>query len=125
MDLLEEIYTMTKRFPRTELYGLTSQIQRASTSVVSHIAEGQGRLTVGEWRQMLSQARGSLYEVEAQLLVAKRLQYIDEAVFNQVRTRASRVGVALAGLIRYVQRREQEQKARRPPVNPTTRPPGP
>ena len=122
---MEEIYTTTEAFPKREMYGLTSQIRRASVSVVSHIAEGQGRLTIGEWRQMLSQARGSLYEVEAQLLAAKRLRFIDDATFEKVRIRAKSVGVALAGLIKYVREREAQQRASRRPAHPTTRPPDP
>jgi len=68
MDLMVAVYQETDSFPRSERYGITSQIRRASLSVVSQIAEGQGRLTPGEWRQLLSQARGSLFEVEAQAI---------------------------------------------------------
>jgi four helix bundle protein len=57
-------YKATADFPRGEMYGLTSQIRRASVSVVSNIAEGQGRLTSGEFRHFLGQARGSLLEAE-------------------------------------------------------------
>jgi four helix bundle protein len=53
MDLVEEIYKITRGFPKDELYGLTSQLRRAAVSVPSNIAEGQGRLTLGEFKQFL------------------------------------------------------------------------
>ena len=67
LDLTEVVYRESSVFPSEELYGLTSQIRRAAVGVVSQIAEGHGRVTYGEWRQLLSQARGSLFEVEARL----------------------------------------------------------
>ena len=59
-----EIYRTTDRFPKREIYGITSQLRRASVSVASNIAEGQGRLTAGEFKQFLGHARGSLLEAE-------------------------------------------------------------
>ena len=118
MALVREIYCATESFPKDERYGLTAQLRRASISVISHIAEGQGRLTAGEWRQMLSQGRGSLFEIEAQLLAARELKFLDAASFLRVRVGVKSVGVALAGLIKYVRSRET-----RPPGNLVTRPP--
>jgi four helix bundle protein len=69
-------YKAAADFPRTETYGLTSQIRRASISVVSNIAEGQGRLTAGELRHFLGQARGSLLEAETQLSIALDLGFV-------------------------------------------------
>jgi len=111
MHLVEKIYEVTERFPRAELYGLTSQLRRASISVMSDIAEGEGRLTAGEWRQMLSQARGSLFEVEAQLLAAQRLRFIDEDTFLATNTCVKATGAALLGLIRFVQSRERRPRS--------------
>jgi four helix bundle protein len=110
VDLCEEIYRHTESFPNREIYGLTSQIRRASLSVVSHLGEGEGRLTVGEWRQFLSQARGSLFEVHAQLIVAQRLHFLSEVEFIALRKTATEVAQLLGGLIRYVRRREQAHK---------------
>jgi four helix bundle protein len=106
VDLSVTIYRLTESFPRAELYGLTSQLRRASVSVVSQIAEGQGRLSLGEWRQFLGQARGSLFEIQAQTIVANRLGYLDGNAYKRVRTCVTRVAKPLAGLIEYVRRRQ-------------------
>lgn len=78
MELVIAIYKATNTFPNEELYGLTSQIRRAAVSVPSNIAEGQGRQTRGEFRQFLGQARGSLAELETQLLIAHSLGYLED-----------------------------------------------
>jgi four helix bundle protein len=59
MDLAVNIYKLTQAFPREETYGLTSQLRRSAVSISSNIAEGQGRLTTGEFRHFLGVARGS------------------------------------------------------------------
>ena len=106
VDLSVAVYEMTSRFPVEERYGLKAQLRRASISVISNIAEGQGRLTNGEWRMFLSHARGSLYEVQAQSLVAKRLGYLDDAAHRTIRSFVIKTAKPLAGLIDYVRRRE-------------------
>lgn len=79
MEMVTEIYRVTLAFPREEIYGLTSQIRRAAVSIPSNIAEGQGRLTRGEFRQFLGQAKGSLAELETQTLIAQKLGYIRDS----------------------------------------------
>jgi four helix bundle protein len=74
--LAVQIYKATEEFPRNETYGLTSQIRRAAVSVASNIAEGQGRLTPGEFLNFLGQARGSLLELDTQLAIALDLTYL-------------------------------------------------
>jgi four helix bundle protein len=120
VDLSIEIYTATESFPRSELYGLTSQLRRAAVSVVSSIAEGQGRCTYGEWRQMLGTARGSLYEVQAQCIIAKRLNLLSDASTEHLRRHIRGTARALAGLIAWVQRREAQTKQRPGAKPPTT-----
>jgi four helix bundle protein len=78
MEMTVCVYCLTKSFPKDEVYGLTSQLRRASVSVASNIAEGRGRLTDGEFRQFLGIAQGSTYEVQTQLLVARQLKIGDE-----------------------------------------------
>ena len=75
-------YTATANFPKAETYGLTSQIRRAAVSVPSNIAEGQGRLTTGEFRHFLGQARGSLLEAETQLAIALDLGFVGQEMYQ-------------------------------------------
>ncbi len=74
--LAVQVYQATEQFPKAETYGLTSQIRRAAVSVASNIAEGQGRLTSGEFLHFLGQARGSLLELDTQLAIALDLNYL-------------------------------------------------
>jgi four helix bundle protein len=74
--LAVQVYRNTEQFPKAETYGLTSQIRRAAVSVASNIAEGQGRLTSGEFLHFLGQARGSLLELDTQLAIALDLGYL-------------------------------------------------
>src|SRR6476659_5002414 len=69
------IYRLTKAFPKEEMYGLTSQIRRSAVSVPSNIAEGQGRLSTGEFQQFLGIARGSNFELQTQLEIARILRF--------------------------------------------------
>ena len=78
MDLVEATYRASDSFPQREIYGLTGQIRRAAVSVPSNIAEGQGRFSRGEFKQFLGHARGSLFELETQLLIAQRLHFLDQ-----------------------------------------------
>jgi four helix bundle protein len=74
--LAVQVYRATEQFPKAETYGLTSQIRRAAVSVASNIAEGQGRLTSGEFLHFLGQERGSLLELDTQLAIALDLNYL-------------------------------------------------
>jgi four helix bundle protein len=95
--MVTQVYIVTRSFPREELYGLTSQIRRAAVSVPSNIAEGQARLTPGEFRQFLGVARGSLAELDTQLIIATNLGYLTEtgSLFEQL----AEVGRMLSGLL--------------------------
>jgi four helix bundle protein len=79
------VYKLTKDFPKDEIYALTSQLKRASVSVPSNIAEGFGRQTDKSFNHFLNIARGSLNEIETQLIIAKELGFIDnEDVLNEI-----------------------------------------
>lgn len=93
------IYKLTGTFPDTERYGLISQLRRAAVSIPSNIAEGQGRLTEGEFRQFLGHARGSLLEVETQLFIAKELGFVTSTRFTEVERESGELGKILNGLI--------------------------
>jgi four helix bundle protein len=112
LDLAEVVYRVTESFPRGERFGLTSQIQKAAVRVPSDIAEGAGRFGYAEWRQLLSDARGSLYEVEAQALLSHRLRYIDDEAAALLNREIRKTGAALTGLLRWVRQKELEQKHR-------------
>ncbi len=73
MDLVEAAYKMTAKMPKSEEYGLTSQVRRSAVSIPSNIAEGYGRQATGEYRHHLCIARGSLLELETQLLLCQRI----------------------------------------------------
>ena len=75
-SLAVHVYAASDQFPRSETYGLTSQVRRAAVSIASNIAEGQGRLTLGEFQHFLGQARGSILELDTQVAIAVDLGYI-------------------------------------------------
>ncbi len=99
IELIVAVYGISKSFPKDELYGLTSQLRRAAVSVASNIAEGSGRLSTKEFVQFLSHARGSISEVQTQLIVAERLGYLDGLTARQMTAQADETGRILNGLI--------------------------
>lgn len=84
MDLVQMVYQATKEFPREELYGLTNQLRRAVVSIPSNIAEGHAHRSTAEFRNFLSIARGSLAEVDTQLIIAERLNYLEPAKLREI-----------------------------------------
>ena len=76
VDLVEEIYKITNSFPESEKFGLVSQMRRCAISIPSNISEGYGRKSQGELLQFLGIARGSLCELETQILIAERLKFL-------------------------------------------------
>jgi four helix bundle protein len=104
MNLVVEVYRVTKLFPKDELYGLTNQLRRAAVSVPSNIAEGQGRDSTKEFLHHLSIAYGSLCEVETQLLIARKLDYLSHENANTLASLTASVGRLLNGLSKSLQR---------------------
>ncbi len=99
MDLVTDVYQATRSFPRDELYGLTNQLRRAAVSVPSNIAEGQARFSQKEFHHFLSQARGSLVEIETQLMIAQNLGYLSPIQIQPLLEKAAELGKVLNGLI--------------------------
>lgn len=106
MDLVVSAYELAKRLPRDELYGLTSQIRRAATSVPANIAEGQGRRSTRQFLQFLGVANGSLLELETHLLVAERLDLLMSRDLEVTFRLCRDVGRMLAGLMRRLKERQ-------------------
>jgi four helix bundle protein len=102
--LVTEIYQATRQFPRDELYGLTSQLRRAAVSVPSNIAEGQARFSRKEFHHFLSQARGSLVEIETQLIIAQNLGYLSTQQREPMLAQTAELGRILNGLIASIKR---------------------
>jgi len=100
MDLTETVYRETATFPRAEIYGLTSQMRRASVSIPSNIAEGQARNTRGEFVQFLGHAAGSLAELETQATLARRLSFLSPDSYERISRQIDEVGRLLNGLKR-------------------------
>lgn len=99
IELAEAVYRATKKWPTSERFGLISQVQRAAISVPSNIAEGYGRLHRGDYLKHLSYARGSLMELESQLILAVRVEVAEAAPLRNVWVLAQRVGQMLNRLI--------------------------
>ncbi len=99
MDLVETVYQATAKFPPAEQWGLISQMRRAAVSVPSNITEGYGRQATGEYRHHLSMGRGSLLELETQVLLCRRLRYLEAADANAVLTEIEEISKMLATLI--------------------------
>lgn len=104
MDMVEQIYQITKNLPSEEMYGLKSQIRRSAVSVPSNIAEGHARKGTGEYLHHLSIAKGSLAELETQLILCIRLNYVDRVQAKIVWDRSQTVGRLLTGLIRSLRK---------------------
>lgn len=100
LDLTIPIYRFSEGFPKTEIYGLTSQLRRAGVSIPSNIAEGYGRGSRKEYLQFLSIAQGSLKELETQTIIAQRLNYATAAQADRVLSDSEVVGKMLGSLIR-------------------------
>ena len=102
MRLAVNVYGATKKFPRTEQFGLISQMNRSAVSVPSNIAEGKGRQTMKEFRSFLFHARGSLLELETQIQLAEELKFLDAKESESLQKQCSELGSGLAGLINHL-----------------------
>lgn len=104
MQLTLTIYRLTQGFPREEIYGLTSQIRRAAVSLPSNIAEGHGRLNTAEFRQFLGVARGSNFELQTHLEIARALEMGNRELLDQADGLSQEVGKMLYAFLKSTKR---------------------
>ena len=104
MQLTVAVYCLTQQFPREEIYGLTSQIRRSAVSVPSNIAEGHGRLNTGEYRQFLGIARGSNFELQTQLEIARALKFGNPKQLDEAEGLSHEVGKMLYATLESLKR---------------------
>jgi four helix bundle protein len=98
ISLVCQVYEVTSSFPKAEIYGLTSQAQRAAVSVPSNIAEGHARGTSREFLHFLTISLGSLAELETQLTIAHKLKYVDNTQLNPLLSKCDELGKMLRSL---------------------------
>lgn len=103
-QLALDIYEVTKHYPRDEIYGLTSQIRRASVSVGSNVAEGKSRGSDKEYIRFLKIARGSLSELKFQLALSKDLGYLAAEDYERIMTNSLTIGGMLGNLINVIEK---------------------
>jgi four helix bundle protein len=108
--LVKRIYGATKLFPKDELYGLTQQLRRAAVSVPSNIAEGHGRQGIGEYLYHRTVARGSLYEVETQIILGCDLGYLSQAQLSSLLKDTTECSKVLQGLIKSLKKKQNSNK---------------
>ena len=98
VELTTDIYALAAHFPKTEVFGLSSQLQRAAVSVASNIAEGHARDSTKEYLRFIAIALGSLAEVETQLIISNKLNYINQEKLDEMLEKSSTIGRMLRGL---------------------------
>jgi len=108
MEMAEQTYHLTIRFPKQETFGLASQIQRAAVSVPSNIAEGHARDSTKEFLHPISIALGSLAELETQLLLSGRLGYVGSDELDSISLLVDQTGRMIRGLQKSLKTRVRE-----------------
>jgi len=101
-QLVLKVYSVTKKFPKEEIYGLTNQIKRSSGSVPSNLAEGHKKKTVPHKLHYINISEGSLEETKYHLILAKDLEYLPETKYNELMNDAEEVGRLLNGYEKYL-----------------------
>ena len=102
IQLVTEVYRLSKTLPKEEIYGLVSQMQRAAVSIPSNIAEEHDRNSDKEFSQFLCVARGSLAELETQLIIAKNLDYINQEQMTNISNNCYEIGKMINGLLKRI-----------------------
>lgn len=106
LSLLIEIYKITAKFPRSEIYGLVDQIRRSANSIIANIAESQGRFSFADRVRVLYLARGEIFEVRSHLSVAHELKYIDKVTFEKLDSSYEVLAKQTSSLINYLEKRK-------------------
>ncbi len=106
VELAVEIYRATDSFPRTEQFSLTQQMRRAAVSVPCNIAEGRGRSSPRDYRVFVLNARGSVYELETQIEVCKRLTYLSDELAIRLTEGANEVARLVNGIVRSLDKKQ-------------------
>ena len=101
------VYRLSKQFPREEAYGLSNQMRRAAVSIPSNIAEGAGRLNTREYKQYLGVARGSSFELQTQLTIARELGFGDIGQLHEAETTCDEIGRMLFGVIQALGKKDE------------------
>jgi len=110
IQLTVMVYQLSKSFPREEAYGLTGQLRRCAVSIPSNIAEGAGRLNTPEYKQFLGVARGSAFELQTQLQIAKELGYGDPKQLAQAECLSEEVGRMIFATITSLRKKSEDAK---------------
>jgi four helix bundle protein len=105
MDLTERVYLLTDSFPKSEIYGLSSQIRRCAVSIPSNLAEGHGRTSAKEFLQFIAIAYGSICELETQILLSHRLRYLDKSNLETISALLTETSKTIRGLQKAIRER--------------------
>jgi four helix bundle protein len=108
MSFVVRLYRETGKFPKQEIYGLTSQLRKAAVSIASNIAEGKGRASDRDFCHFLDVARGSAYEVKTQLMLAAQIGYLDKEASTQLLAQASELSCIVNGLLKALRPRHPD-----------------
>ena len=103
IDFVVALYKATESFPKEEKFGLTSQLRKAAVSIPANIAEGAARKSSKEFAYFLSNSQGSASEVETELLIATRLNYLTESSYQSLRVPLDEIGRMLTGLSKHLE----------------------
>jgi four helix bundle protein len=109
MELVISVYDQTRGFPKEEMYGLTSQMRRSAVSVPSDVAEGKGRSTDRDRSLFFCHARGSLLELETQILIAQHLKYVAPSEAEKLMAKSAQLGRMLNALIQSLRNPENSK----------------
>ncbi|MBL8545328.1 MAG: four helix bundle protein [Hyphomonadaceae bacterium] len=110
MAIAEAVYLLTRSFPQSELYGLTTQMRRASVSIAANVAEGNGRETSGAYVQFLRISQGSLKELETHLFLAQRVDLATTEQVEPILDECDKLGRMLRALIRAIQEKTRREE---------------